>query len=72
MLVSKPVMFDKGFRRLKLGNKTIAFYVLLPLYLEEVELKLSKGTDELLDRFDEYEIDAVIDIERPNVAKKRR
>ena len=28
MLVAKPVMFDKGFRKLKLGNKTIAFYVL--------------------------------------------
>lgn len=72
MLVAKPVMFDKGFRKLKLGKKTISFFVLLPLYAEEVALKLERGTEELLDRFDEYEIDDVIDVERPNVAKKRR
>jgi hypothetical protein len=72
MLVARPVMFDKGFRKLKLADKTIAFYVLLPLYAEEVRLKLDRGTDELLDLFDEYELDDVIDLERPNVAKKRR
>lgn len=71
-LVSKPVMFDKGFRKLTVGKKTIAFSVLLPLYEEEVRLKLDRGTEELLDLFDEYEIDDVIDAGRPNVAKKRR
>lgn len=71
-LVAKPVMFDKGFRRLKLGRKTIAFYVLLPLYEEEVRLKLDRGTGELLDRFDEEDIDDVIDVGRPNVGTKRR
>lgn len=47
---------------------TINFYCILPLYVEEMDLKLEEGVDALLDLFDEYQINEVIDIHRRNVA----
>lgn len=52
-------------------NKTIEFFCIVPLYEEEMNLKLRKGSDILLDKFDKYNISDIIDIERKNVAKKR-
>ncbi|MFK8303634.1 suppressor of fused domain protein [Capnocytophaga stomatis] len=56
---------------LKLQTKdetTINFYCILPLYVEEMDLKLEEGVDALLDLFDEYQISEVVDIHRENVA----
>ncbi|GET46018.1 suppressor of fused domain protein [Capnocytophaga felis] len=56
---------------LKLQTKddtTINFYCILPLYAEEMDLKLEEGVDILLDLFDEYQISEVIDVHRENVA----
>jgi hypothetical protein len=50
---------------------TIHFYQLLPLFAEEMDLKLDKGSDELMDRFGKQNIDFVFDAQRPNVALKR-
>jgi len=42
-------------------EKTIRFYCLYPLYKEEMELKLKKGTEALIRGFDKF---AVTDIVR--------
>ena len=52
-------------------NKTIGFFSVIPLYEEEMDLKLRKGSDELLEKFDKYGISDIVDIKRRNVAKKR-
>lgn len=52
-------------------EKTIEFFSIVPLYEEEMNLKLNKGTEALLDKFDQYDINDIIDISRRNVAKKR-
>jgi hypothetical protein len=44
---------------------------LVPLYQEETDLKLRKGTDVLLEKFGENDITDVLEVGRPNVAKKR-
>ena len=43
----------------------------MPLYPEEMALKLSHGSDALLDRLDAGNIRDDIDLRRRNVAKKR-
>lgn len=50
---------------------TISFYQLVPLYAEEMDLKLEKGSDEITSRFGKQNIDFVLDPSRPNVALKR-
>ncbi len=52
-------------------NKTIEFLSIIPLYNEEMDLKLNKGTDLLLDKFDSHGINDIVVIDRDNVAKKR-
>lgn len=70
MLLIPPFLsFPEDFLQLKTKDGTrINFYSLIPLYKEEMELKLEEGTDALLDRFDDTEISELIDIYRPNVA----
>ncbi|MCE2504821.1 MAG: suppressor of fused domain protein [Chlorobi bacterium] len=50
-------------------NKSIDFYSLIPLYTEEVELKMKKGVETLFDGFDKYGVSDIIQLDRPNTAK---
>ncbi len=52
-------------------DKVIEFFSLVPLYSEEMNLKLTKGSDVLMDKLDEIDAWELIDIDRKNVAKKR-
>lgn len=52
-------------------DKIIEFYCVIPLYEEETNLKLKKGTDVLMDKFDKYSINDLVDVNRKNVAKKK-
>ncbi len=71
MVLLPSVMFDQGFHTLQLENKEIDFYALVPLYSEEVELKLKKGVDALFDGFDEHAVSDVVELDRPNTARKK-
>ncbi|WP_294995533.1 suppressor of fused domain protein [uncultured Stenotrophomonas sp.] len=71
-IVLPPVTTPEEFAELVLDDgRTIAFMTLMPLYPEEMDLKLKKGAEALLDRFDAKDIQDVIEPGRTNVAKKR-
>jgi hypothetical protein len=59
------------FRMRTAAGEPITFYQLLPLYPEEMDLKLEQGSDELEKRFEKQGIGFVLDVRRPNVALKR-
>jgi hypothetical protein len=52
-------------------DKVIEFYSMVPLYDEEMNLKLNRGSDLLLEKFDKHGINDIINPDRKNVAKKR-
>ena len=59
----------EDFLRLETKDGTlINFYALIPIYPEEMELKLEEGVDTLLELLDDNNITEVIDIHRKNVA----
>jgi hypothetical protein len=67
-LCGAVLSLPRDFMALKAHRiKTIIFFTLVPLYQEEMELKLQKGTDELLNRFSKAGITDVIDPHRQNV-----
>lgn len=72
MVLLPSVIFDEEFHTLKLDNKLINFYTLVPLYKEEVDLKLKKGIEALFDGFDKYHINDIIEINRINTAKRKK
>ncbi|PXY02230.1 hypothetical protein DF185_06175 [Marinifilum breve] len=72
MLLLPTIVFGEGFHELKLKEKSINFYTLIPLYNEEVELKMRKGVEALFDGFDKYGVTDILDIHRPNTTKKKK
>ena len=52
-------------------DKVIEFFSVVPLYEEEMSLKLRNGSNALLDKFDRHGINEVISDHRKNDCKKR-
>jgi len=70
-LLGQPKNFSKDFLELKISpEKTIYFYSVLPIYREELELKLKKGATALWGRFDKLGVSELVDVSRKNTAQK--
>jgi hypothetical protein len=70
-ILAPPLMVPEGFRWLKVSPELeINFFALLPLYQEEMDLKLKRGAEALFDRFDKHRVTELVQINRKNVAKK--
>ncbi|HEX2078893.1 MAG TPA: suppressor of fused domain protein [Longimicrobium sp.] len=73
MMLAYPAQYPEGFDTLVVSpGKTLHFWSLLPLYAEEMDLKLREGADALLERMDRAGVMEVVDQARPNVALRRR
>ena len=72
MLLLPSLYLGPHFFELKISEeKTIKFYCLYPLYKEEMEFKLKKGSDALLDKFEQFDVSDVIDVDRKNTCIKK-
>ena len=72
MILFPSLSLGSEFFQLKINEqKTINFYCLYPLYREEMEFKLKKGSDALLDKFDKYHLSDIVDIGRKNTCSKK-
>lgn len=72
MLLLPSIVFNEGFHSLKLKNKTIEFFTLIPLYSEEVELKLRKGVEGLFDGFDRHGVNDIVQMNREITVKRKK
>lgn len=64
-----PVTAPDGFDTVEVSpDRTVRLWSVVPLYEEEMDLKLERGVDELLDLFDAVGVSDLIDPDRPNVA----
>ena len=71
-LLLSPVHCDEGFSQLVINDeKTIHFFSIVPLYKEEMQVKLDKGTEALLEGFGKHNVTELLDVKRPNVCKKK-
>lgn len=71
-LVMPPVIAPDGFETLRVGEREIQFFGVFPLHRDEMQLKLDRGLDALLDLMDEAEITEFLEADRPSVIPKRR
>lgn len=72
LIVLPSVVLGEEFMTLKVNDDVqIQFMSVIPLCEEEMNLKLRKGSDALLDKFDKHDYIGVIDPDRKNFAKKR-
>jgi hypothetical protein len=72
-LIAPPVLAPENFGTLELDDgRSVRFLGVIPIYEDEMRLKLDKGADALYDLFDEHELTDLVDPRRPSVALKRR
>jgi hypothetical protein len=73
LMVIPPLLLGDDVHQLTLADdRVVRFWSVLPLYAEEMDLKLRKGADDLLERLDRAGVTDLVDPARPNVARKRR
>jgi len=69
-MLSPPYWLSPDFFQLEAASgDTVTFYNLVPLYEEEMALKLKKGADELEERLEKGDAGFVVNPERANVGK---
>jgi Suppressor of fused protein (SUFU) len=71
-LLTPPLIAPEGFEMLRFEEREIQFLAVMPLHRDEMQLKLDKGLDALLDLLDEAELTEILDPERPSVVPRRR
>jgi hypothetical protein len=70
-LIAPPRLFAPEFATLQVApDKPVHFLAVLPIFREEMELKLNKGADALWEKFDRHGVTELIDVRRGNTAKK--
>ncbi|RJX40467.1 suppressor of fused domain protein [Paenibacillus pinisoli] len=70
IILLPPLQVHEDFLTLDMGDgREINFYAIVPLYSEELDLKLKQGSDPLLDKFEEYGVDELLDVKRRNTCK---
>jgi|694.fasta_scaffold04143_18 hypothetical protein len=67
MLTVNPLL-PQEFHQLRVGDRDISIFTIMPLYTEEIDFKLKHGAELLESLFDHHGVTAVIDNRRPNVA----
>jgi hypothetical protein len=71
VMLARPALFPPEAWLLTVNEeKTVQFYGLVPLYREEMELKLRQGADALLERLDEHGVTELLDVRRENVCAR--
>lgn len=71
-IILPSITVPDQFHKLRIDDhKQIAFLAVVPLYQEEMELKLRAGTDTLLEQLSKKFVSDVIDPARTNAVKKR-
>ena len=72
VMLAPPYELPMDFFQLETkSGETITFFVLMPLYREEMALKLKEGAEEIENRFDRAGISYVLDTRRQNVAVEK-
>lgn len=68
-LITHPVSLGADLARRKLADRSIHFYQVIPVYLEEIRFALRHGADALLARFAQYQMSDVVDTNRRNTCR---
>ncbi len=67
-----PIGVEEADQRITLKDgRVVNIYCLLPLHIEEVNLKLNKGAEALIEALDAAGVDEVIEIKRPPAVRKK-
>jgi hypothetical protein len=58
--------YPESFATIEGESKTIKLFTAMPLYPEELELKMEEGSNALFDKFEEFGLEDMVDLKRVN------
>jgi hypothetical protein len=70
-LLAKPQIAPEAFHHLVEKDRLVNFYAAIPLYHEEIDLKLQHGADKLIAKLLDNEVTELIDPRRRNIGVRR-
>lgn len=71
--IAPAVLVPEGFRELSLPDgRVVHFYAVVPIYEDEMKLKLDRGDDALIKAMDAHGGSELLQLDRPSVAPRRR
>jgi hypothetical protein len=71
-LIAPPLVAPEGFGEIEREGRSLKLLGVLPLYEDEMEFKLKRGSDALFRLFDKAGLSDVVDADRPSVVPPRR
>lgn len=71
VVLASPATIPESAHRFESSQGVVQIYSLLPVYQEEMNLKLEKGIEYLLDRFDAKGVNELIDPSRQRATRKK-
>jgi len=72
VIIAPSLLVPVAFYELDIDGERVAFYSVIPLYREELELHAREGMAALLERLLQKDINDLVYLQRKNVAKKKR
>ena len=72
VIIAPSLLVPVAFYELDIDGERVAFYSVIPLYREELELHARAGMAALLERLLNNDINDVVFLKRKNVARKKR
>jgi hypothetical protein len=72
-LIGPPLLGGEGFHRFEVADgRAVDVWAVIPIYADEMKLKLDRGTEALEALLDEFEVTELLDPARPSVVPRRR
>lgn len=73
VILLPPVTLPESFHQLAIDSeKTIHFLSVIPLYADEMDLKLREGAEALFDGFERDRVSEILNPQRPSIVKRKR
>lgn len=70
-LIAPPLTLDVAAHQFQSKQGSVNIYSVVPLYDQEMNLKLAQGTDSLLDKLDQHGVSELLDPKREPVTRRK-
>ncbi len=68
-IITESITLPEEFLTISFKGKTIQLYSVIPLYKEELDYKMKNNTKTLMERFEKYNVDEILNINRVNTCE---
>lgn len=72
MLVASSITLDPEAHTIAVGDETVDLFTLWPLHANEMQFKLDRSMEALIDKFEQAQVSDIIDPGRPSAIARRK